>query len=78
MGRRGRLERSGLRGELGFLLLVVERLRDLPPQRAQPLLPLRPQRLRHLSLPPPQTRTVERRARGLGFWVGEARQETEP
>jgi hypothetical protein len=55
LGRRGPadLERgsskgSGLRRELGGLLLVVEGLRYLPAQRPQPLLPLGSQRLRHL------------------------------
>lgn len=49
-GELGGLEGGGLRGQLGGLLLVVEGLRDLPPERPQPLLPLRAQRLRHLSL----------------------------
>uniref|UniRef100_A0A0E0DI67 Uncharacterized protein n=1 Tax=Oryza meridionalis TaxID=40149 RepID=A0A0E0DI67_9ORYZ len=74
--QRGRLERGGLRGELGRLLLVVEGLRDLPPQRAQPLLPLRPQRLRHLAARRRRRGGGKKGALELGFWgVSEAKEE---
>jgi hypothetical protein len=46
----GCLEGGGLRGQLGGLLLVVEGLGDLPPERPEPLLPLGTQRLGHLSV----------------------------
>lgn len=74
--QRGRLERGGLRGEFGRLLLVVEGLRDLPPQRAQPLLPLRPQRLRHLAARRRRRGGGKKGALELGFWgVSEAKEE---